>query len=50
MNEWFVPYVCVCVFKEEIQFMQSMIIQQEFINKGSTYQDITVEQRQGILN
>ena len=42
--------VCVCVFKEEIQFMQSMIIQQEFINKGSIYQDITVEQWQGILN
>ena len=42
--------VCVCVFKEEIWFMQSTIIQQEFINKGSIYQEIIVEQQQGILN
>ena len=42
--------VCVCVFKEEIWFMQSTIIRQEFINKGSIYQDSIVDQRQGILN
>lgn len=43
-NGLFPVWVCMCIFQEEMQLMQNIIIQQEFINKGNIDQDVVGEQ------
>lgn len=48
-NGLFPVWVCMCIFQEEMQLMQNIIIQQEFINKGNIDQDVVGEQLRDTL-